>query len=81
MLIKNIINGFFYNNNFLIFVAENFPYIPHTCYLGEKLCEPLAKDCAVYSRLRDCCCDRYALEKCKYIILISYQKDFFFHKS
>lgn len=45
--------------------SEFFPYVPHTCYIGQDLCKPLARDCAEYTRLRICCCDKYTLEKWK----------------
>ncbi|KAJ8983115.1 hypothetical protein NQ317_001859 [Molorchus minor] len=44
---------------------EALPYIPHTCYLGKQLCSPVIGDCAKYSRLRTCCCDKYVFEKWK----------------
>ncbi|CAH0551671.1 unnamed protein product [Brassicogethes aeneus] len=44
---------------------EFFPFIPHTCYLGSTLCSTVAPNCAEYTRLRTCCCDKYVLEKWK----------------
>ncbi|KAJ3636556.1 hypothetical protein MTP99_000090 [Tenebrio molitor] len=44
---------------------EVLPFIPHTCYLGTQICKPVVGDCAEYSRLRSCCCDKHALEKWK----------------
>lgn len=48
------------------FFAEPLKFIPHTCYMGTQLCKPVATDCAHYQRLRDCCCTKYALQKCTY---------------
>ncbi|KRT85140.1 hypothetical protein AMK59_2240, partial [Oryctes borbonicus] len=42
---------------------EYLNFIPHTCYVGTVLCHPIAADCAEYTRLRMCCCNRLALEK------------------
>jgi hypothetical protein len=52
------------------FVAESFPYVPHTCYL-RPACRPKAGDCAQYARLRACCCDYLTAKKCKYSQLLT----------
>ncbi|XP_060532848.1 uncharacterized protein LOC132705906 [Cylas formicarius] len=44
---------------------EVLPFIPHTCYFGTQLCSPVQSDCAKYTRVRTCCCDRYLLQKWK----------------
>lgn len=40
---------------------HELPYIPHTCYLGRKLCRPIAGHCDEYTKIRKCCCDKHAL--------------------
>lgn len=44
---------------------EVLSYIPHTCYVGSRICRTVASDCAEYSRIRTCCCDKYAQQKWK----------------
>ncbi|KAJ8925325.1 hypothetical protein NQ315_009155 [Exocentrus adspersus] len=43
---------------------EVLPFIPHTCYSGNQLCEPVM-ECDKYRRLRTCCCDILVLKKWK----------------
>ncbi|KAG6453224.1 hypothetical protein O3G_MSEX008038 [Manduca sexta] len=50
------------------FLPEVFPWLPHTCYIGPNRCTPLANDCALYTRLRDCCCYRKLAERWKGIL-------------
>nr|XP_003699553.1 PREDICTED: uncharacterized protein LOC100879727 isoform X3 [Megachile rotundata] len=36
-----------------------FLFVKHTCRVGPEECEVQAKDCAEYTRLRECCCHSY----------------------
>lgn len=36
---------------------EQLPWLPHSCYVGEK-CQPNIGSCIKYTELRECCCDR-----------------------
>lgn len=54
-----------------------FNHIPHTCYIGKRLCQPIARDCGEYARLRACCCDRHVAFKCKTLFFnIRLQSDY-----
>lgn len=53
---------------YFVSFSEVLPYVPHTCYLGTEVCETIIGDCAEYSRLRECCCDKFTKEYCKYSI-------------
>lgn len=37
--------------------TEQFPWIPHSCYVGER-CSPSTGSCINYTEIRQCCCDR-----------------------
>nr|XP_022911891.1 uncharacterized protein LOC111422867 [Onthophagus taurus]XP_022911892.1 uncharacterized protein LOC111422867 [Onthophagus taurus] len=43
---------------------ESFPFIPHTCFVGNKLCKPMFS-CDDYIRLKRCCCHKLLLAKWK----------------
>jgi len=36
---------------------EQFPWLPHSCYVGE-ICKPITGSCILYTEIRECCCDR-----------------------
>ncbi|XP_029052229.1 uncharacterized protein LOC114880409 isoform X1 [Osmia bicornis bicornis] len=36
-----------------------FPFVEHACHVGPEECKVRAKDCAEYTRLRECCCHSY----------------------
>jgi len=36
---------------------EKFPWLPHSCYVGE-ICKPITGSCILYTEIRECCCDR-----------------------
>lgn len=36
---------------------EQFPWLPHSCYVGET-CKPITGSCILYTDIRECCCDR-----------------------
>ncbi|KOB69864.1 Uncharacterized protein OBRU01_16242 [Operophtera brumata] len=50
------------------YIPEPFPWMPHTCYIGPERCTPLAQNCAQYTRIRDCCCNRKLAVKWKGIL-------------
>ncbi|XP_072762377.1 uncharacterized protein [Anoplolepis gracilipes] len=43
-----------------------FPFVEHTCRVGPEECKVQARDCAEYTRLRDCCCHSYLASVWKY---------------
>lgn len=56
-----------------IFILEALTFVPHTCYIGEKLCQP-TYDCTEYIRLRKCCCNQFVLKKCKCASIVRFCK-------
>lgn len=45
---------------------ENIPWMPHSCYMGEEQCRPVAASCIDYMHRRQCCCDKLLVEFCKF---------------
>lgn len=46
---------------------EAFPFVEHECRVGPEMCKVLAKDCAEYTRLRECCCHAHLASYWKYL--------------
>lgn len=43
------------------------PWIPHSCYVGQKQnCKAKIGSCIAYTEYRECCCDRALIRRCKY---------------
>lgn len=53
---------------FTFLFTEILPWIPHSCYVGEK-CQPSIGSCIKYAEIRDCCCKPALAKECKWIFL------------
>ncbi|XP_055303473.1 uncharacterized protein LOC129569087 isoform X1 [Sitodiplosis mosellana] len=45
---------------------EQIPWIPHSCYVGER-CRASVGSCINYTEIRECCCDRVLAKRWKTI--------------
>lgn len=52
-------------------IAEQIPWIPHSCYVGER-CLPSIGSCINYTEIRECCCDRVLAKRCKTFMCLNY---------
>ncbi|KAM8707788.1 hypothetical protein ACLKA7_014855 [Drosophila subpalustris] len=48
---------------------EGLPYVPHVCYVGEKVYKPSVGSCFFFEEVKECCCAPILVRECKRICL------------
>ncbi|EDV97706.1 GH14548 [Drosophila grimshawi] len=44
---------------------EGLPYVPHICYVGEKVYKPSVGSCFFFEEVKECCCASALVRECK----------------
>ncbi|XP_034482055.1 uncharacterized protein LOC117787597 isoform X2 [Drosophila innubila] len=44
---------------------EGLPYVPHVCYVGEKVYKPSVGSCFFFEEVKECCCAPILVKECK----------------
>ncbi|ALC45107.1 CG5910 [Drosophila busckii] len=44
---------------------EGLPYVPHICYVGEKVYKPSIGSCYQFEEIKECCCASALAKECK----------------
>ncbi|XP_037913018.1 uncharacterized protein LOC119652779 isoform X1 [Hermetia illucens] len=46
---------------------EGLPWVPHTCYVGDRITETSVGSCFVYNEIKECCCDRVLAKRWRFL--------------
>lgn len=52
--------------------AEGVPYVPHICYVGEKVYSSSLGSCFTFERIKNCCCAPVLVKECKCDVVWQY---------
>ncbi|XP_059218550.1 uncharacterized protein LOC106091114 isoform X3 [Stomoxys calcitrans] len=47
--------------------TEGLPFVPHMCYVGEKVYKPSIGSCFLYEEVKDCCCSALLAREWRHI--------------
>lgn len=72
-LFKNLLYIHIYTIYFLpSSLTEGVPYVPHICYVGEKVYSSSLGSCFTFERIKNCCCAPVLVKECKYDLVWQY---------